>query len=284
MTDGQTNKKMPCCQTSNNAKKTWVPVYSLLNNTTLIFSLRGSLQDWWDNRNHKIGFDSWGHLISVSWSRMRRFVEETNTGMDPQHISRDADLGIICESGLWIFSIFVLIFFLFERFQCFDKMPLQHFIKMIQQLFLSVRKAFIAMITEDIQWRRFVSQTFCLILIYLADDIATESKCLYPAISGMRRHYWIILWFWAAWTQTRKKNCFELLITVFTFILLSAESLYKSMLYDVQVNVNVSIIGSNSNIYAFKLIKKKKVRILLWKKKILSTTGSILGIHLGKKR
>lgn len=103
--------------------------------------------------------------------------------MDHQHVSRDADLGIICESGLWIFSIFFYIFFLFERFQCFDKMPLQHFIKIIQQLFLSVRKAFIAMITEDIEWRRFVSQTFCLILIYLADDIATEAKCLYPTIS-----------------------------------------------------------------------------------------------------
>lgn len=110
-------------------------------------------------------------------------MSETNTGMEHQHISRDADLGIICESGLLIFFHFFKIFFLLERFQCFDKTPPQHFIKIIQQLFLSVRKAFIAMTTEDIQWRRFVSQTFCLILIYLADDIATEPKCLYPTIS-----------------------------------------------------------------------------------------------------
>lgn len=44
MTHGQTNKKNQCCQTSNSAKKTWVPVYPFLNNTTLIFSLRESLE------------------------------------------------------------------------------------------------------------------------------------------------------------------------------------------------------------------------------------------------
>lgn len=114
---------------------------------------------------------------------------------------------------------FFSIFFLFEMFEMF--LPKQHLIKILLNVFFSVRKAFIFMVTKSMPWLRFISQTFYFILIYLDGNIATEPKCLYTTVS-MQVWWDIIGSFYHSGLPglILGINWYELLITDFTFYFL----------------------------------------------------------------